>query len=242
MKKNALILGASSDIGIKLIDILLRENYIVIAHYNNNKNFSNSNYKGNKNLKFIKQDFKDINDKNFNRFFKKISNKKISIFVNLVGYVDGVSFEKSKIKSIVDFVKINSIIPMMIIKKISGFMIKSNYGRIVNCSSIGVKFGGGKNSFNYSFSKHASEYIPSFIRKLASKNIFFNNIRIGVTNTKIHKKVKSQRELKKRISLIPANRIASTTEIAKYIYFLVSKNNSYMCNQTITVAGGEWIL
>ena len=38
--KKALILGASSDIGLKLIEIYLKNQYKIIAHYNKgNKNF-----------------------------------------------------------------------------------------------------------------------------------------------------------------------------------------------------------
>ena len=77
-------------------------------------------------------------------------------------------------------------------------MIKNGYGRILNCSSIGVKFGGGLNSYNYSLSKHTSEFIPSFFKKLAKKNILYNNLRIGFTDTKIHKKIKNIKELKKK--------------------------------------------
>ena len=128
---------------------------------------------------------------------------------------------------------------MIILKKILGKMIVKKYGRILNCSSIGVKFGGGKNSFNYSYSKHASEFIPSSIKRLAKKNILINNIRIGVTDTKIHKNLKNQSEIKKRISLIPTKKIANKIEIANYLYFLISEENSYMTNETITVAGGE---
>ena len=39
-KKKVFILGASSDIGISLIEIYLKNNYNIIAHYNKgNKNF-----------------------------------------------------------------------------------------------------------------------------------------------------------------------------------------------------------
>ena len=31
-------------------------------------------------------------------------------------------------------------------------MLSKKWGRILNCSGVGVKFGGGKNTFNYSFS------------------------------------------------------------------------------------------
>ena len=66
---------------------------------------------------------------------------------------------------------INTIIPMFVLRHILKKMVKKKYGRIVNGSSIGVKFGGGENSFNYSLSKHLLEFIPNTLRKLASKNI-----------------------------------------------------------------------
>ena len=68
-------------------------------------------------------------------------------------------------------------------------MIKSSFGRILNISSIGVKYGGGEFTYNYSFAKHALEYIPSYLRNLASKNVFNNILRIGFVNTKLQKKI-----------------------------------------------------
>ena len=87
---------------------------------------------------------------------------------------------------------------MFVLRHILKKMVKKKYGRIVNGSSIGVKFGGGENSFNYSLSKHLLEFIPNTLRKLASKNIIINNIRIGVTDTKIHKKLKRNKSFLKK--------------------------------------------
>ena len=42
-------------------------------------------------------------------------------------------------------------------------MIKK-FGRIVHASSIGVKYGGSEFTFNYSYSKHALEYISSYVK------------------------------------------------------------------------------
>ena len=118
-------------------------------------------------------------------------------------------------------------------------MLQQKWGRILNCSSIGIKFGGGTNSYNYTLSKHCLEFIPNSYKKWAKKNVFINNLRIGVTNTKIHKRMKKNFEIKKRIKLIPANRMAEPKEISVYITSLVTENNSYMTGQTITVSGGE---
>ena len=71
-------------------------------------------------------------------------------------------------------------------------MKRKKYGRIINTSSIGTKFGGGNSTFAYSLSKYVNEFIPGEIRKLSSNNILYNTIRIGVTDTKFHKKDKKQ--------------------------------------------------
>ena len=115
--------------------------------------------------------------------------------------------------------------------------LKKKWGRVLNCSSISVKYGGGKNSFNYALSKHCLEFIPNSYRQWAKKNVFVNNIRIGVTDTSIHKKMK--KNMRQRLKLIPISRMAKPEEIADYITNLTTEKNSYMTGQTITVAGGE---
>ena len=134
--------------------------------------------------------------------------------------------------------QVNTFVPLLIQRNILNSMIKQNWGRILNCGSIGVKYGGGENSFCYSFSKHALEFIPSIYKDLSKKNILINNLRIGVTNTKIHKKIKGK-NLKKRTKLIPIGRMAKVTEIIDYIYFLSSQKNTYITGETLSIAGGE---
>ena len=103
------------------------------------------------------------------------------------------------------------------------YMKKNKWGRILFTSSIGVKFGGGEKTFAYSFSKYANEF--SIIFKEQTKyNILYNCLRIGVTKTKIHKLVKNK-NMKKRVQLIPLKRAAKPVEIADYIYFLTSNKN-----------------
>ena len=128
---------------------------------------------------------------------------------------------------------------MLIQRNIIKNMIRKKYGRILNGSSIGVKFGGGKNTFNYSFSKHCMEFIPNDFKAWSKDNVLINNLRIGVTNTKIHKKIKKGLSMKKRINLIPAKRMASPSEIADYIVYLISEKNSYITGQTLSISGGE---
>jgi len=238
-KKRVLILGGSSDIGIEVVKIFLMRNWNVSAHF----------FKSKKNLKILRKKFKNLNFIKFNfdnksfvkteKLMLKKFNSKYDSVINLIGYIDNKSFEKTNLNSILRSLTINAILPILLEKKLVNSMLAKNWGRILNCSSIGIKFGGGRNSYNYSLSKHCLEFIPNSYKNWARKNVFINNLRIGVTNTKIHKKMKKNLKMHNRIKLIPINRMANPKEIATYIVNLSTEDNSYMTGETITAAGGE---
>ena len=117
-------------------------------------------------------------------------------------------------------------------------MEKLKFGRILDLSSIGVKYGGSEFTYNYSFSKHALEYIPSFFKNLTKKNILTNVLRVGAVNTRMLKKIKGK-NIKKRKKLIPIKRLATTKEISETIYNLASDKNTYISGEKITISGGE---
>jgi NAD(P)-dependent dehydrogenase (short-subunit alcohol dehydrogenase family) len=196
--------------------------------------------KTSKNLSIIRFNFANYNNLNIEKLMIKKFNGRYDSIINLVGYIDNKGFEKTNLNSILKTLTINTIIPILIEKMLVKKMLSQKWGRILNCSSIGVKFGGGTNSYNYSLSKHCLEFIPHSYKSWAKKNVFINNLRIGVTNTKIHKKMKRNLGIMKaRIKLIPMNRMARPSEISAYITHLTTDKNSYMTGQTLTVAGGE---
>ena len=208
-KKHVLILGGSSDIGIEVVRSFLKLKWEVTAHLFKNKKKLLKLKRDNKNLNLVKLDLSNFNNSNIEILIKKKFNNKYDSIINLIGYVDNKSFEKSNFKSILKSVIANAILTILIEKLLVKKMISQRWGRILNCSSIGVKFGGGKNTYNYSFSKHCLEFIPSSYKRLAKKNVLINNLRIGVPNTKIHKKMKRKKfKMKKRLKLIPINRMA----------------------------------
>lgn len=230
--KKILILGASSDIGTELIKLLQsNKSLIPILHYNENIKFYKKYFKK---FQLIKSNFKSDS---FDSIDKTFSND-YDIIVNLIGYIDNVSFKNFNLDNIFETLKINSIIPMMIIRKSLQHMIKKQYGNIINTSSIGVKFGGGKNTFNYSISKYLNEFIPSEIRNLYKKNIYYNILKIGFTDTKMHQLINSK-NISKRLSHVPMRKAAKPIEIAKTINFLISEDSSYVNGQIISISGGE---
>jgi len=237
-KKHVLILGGSSDIGIEVIKIFLKLNWNVSAHYFKNKTKLNLLKKKSKNLNLINLDFSKTNPR-IEILIKKNFKDKYDSIINLIGYIDNKGYENTNLKSITKSLTANMIIPVLIEKNCVKKMISQKWGRILNCSSIGIKFGGGKNSFNYSLSKHCLEFIPNSYKSWAKNNVFINNLRVGVTDTKIHKRMKKNLQLKERLKLIPARRMATPSEMAVYIVNLSTEKNSYMTGQTLTVSGGE---
>ena len=232
MKKKVLIIGGSSDIGLELAKKFLNNSkYELDLHYHlNSKIIKKIKHKCN----FIRA---DLASSNYEKILKKFNNN-YDIIINLVGYISGKSFEQFTIKSLEKSLRVNSIIPLLIIRRSIKKMIKKKWGRIVNSSSVGVKFGGGNQTFEYSLSKHLNEFIPSYLRKNADKNIFYNVIKIGLTNTKIHKKVPNK-NLIKRTKLVPVKKMATPLDIANYIYYISSEENQFITNEQINITGGE---
>ena len=233
--RKVFILGASSDIGVATVNYFLNNNWSVIAHYNKNK--SKLDKIKNVRLKYFKFDLKNIS--NFENF---INNTKIlslvNSFISLTGYIEAKSILKLNVKSFHNHINVNYLSNLIIIKKLLPLMNNKKFGRILLSSSTGVKFGGGKSTGLYSLSKYMNEFFFNNYKEFYKKNILINTLRIGVTDTKIHKNVKGK-NLKKRVNLIPIGRMASVSEVAKYIYFYSSNLNTLTTNEIIDISGGE---
>ncbi len=239
MKNRYLILGASSDIGIKLTEYLLTKKIDILAHYCQNiKKLNLLKKKYNNQISLIKFDATKENIEDFENIIKSKFNYKVSSIINLIGYVDNKTYVETNIKETINNFVVNFLFPQAVIKLNIDYMKKIKFGRILNISSIGVKFGGGINNYNYSLSKYASEFVPQYFKKISKDNIFINNLRLGLIDTKLHNKI-DKKNMKKRIGLIPIKKIAKPEEIIEIIYYLSSNKNTFVNLETVTVAGGE---
>ena len=170
-KKHVLILGGSSDIGTEVVENFLRLGWNVTAHFFKNKKKLYTLKKNSKNLNIVKFNFANYNNTNIEKLMVKKFNEKYDSIINLIGYVDNKGFENTNLNSILKSITINALMPILIEKMLVKRMLLQKWGRILNCSSIGVKFGGGANSYNYSLSKHCLEFIPSSYKNWAKKNV-----------------------------------------------------------------------
>jgi len=129
--------------------------------------------------------------------------------------------------------------PFFLSQQAFSYMQKNSGGRIINISSIGVKYGGSAKTLHYSMAKSALETLTIGMAKMgASHNILVNTVRSGMTDTAFWED-KSKAEREARIKLIPLGRIGKPEEVAELVCFLLSPSASYISGQTIAVSGGE---
>ncbi len=134
---------------------------------------------------------------------------------------------------------LNTEAPFFLAQQAFSYMQAHGGGRIVNISSIGVKYGGSARTLHYAMAKSALETLTVGMSKLGAKhNILVNTVRAGMTDTPFWND-KSSEEIDARTRLIPMGRIGKPHEVAEMVCFLLSPSASYISGQTVAVSGGE---
>ena len=117
-------------------------------------------------------------------------------------------------------------------------MIKNNYGRIVNISSIAGKEG-NPNAMPYSAAKAAVIALTKSLGKeLADKNIAVNCVTPAAAKTRIFDQI-SQEHIDYMLSKIPRNRFILVEELAAMVAWMSSDENSFTTGAVFDLSGGR---
>ena len=128
--KKVLILGASSDIGLSIMRAYKKNNYDILAHFNNgNKKFFKFT-KENK-IETLKFDFLKSNKK-IEQFLKGKKLKKSDIFINALGYITNKTFVETKTSDLEKIFKVN-FYPSMILTQNLGIEMNKKKKMGQNC-------------------------------------------------------------------------------------------------------------
>ena len=123
----------------------------------------------------------------------------------------------------------------------SGFKHMKNKGggKIINISSISVKYGGSSKTIHYGAAKSALETITVGLAKAGAKhNILVNTVRGGFIDTPMHQKL-GRKNPEERIKRIPLKRPGKPQDMAGMILYLASETGNFITGETFTVAGGD---
>ena len=120
---------------------------------------------------------------------------------------------------------------------VSRQMVKNNFGRIVNMSSVAAS-GGIVERGNYCVAKAGIGSMTQVLAvELARYNIRTNAIAPGSIETPMAK-ANAPSALQKMINRTPMGRLGRPGEVAYTVLFLLSEASSYITGQTIYVDGG----
>jgi 2-hydroxycyclohexanecarboxyl-CoA dehydrogenase len=234
--RTAFVSGASSEIGAALCGLYLEAGWRVVAHFRTAPR-GLAGLRGDV-LETWQCDFADTAHLEAALREKPAFFQRADAFVNLAADVQPRRFEEASGADMLAALAVNLLPGLLLMRSMGPAMADRGFGRIVHASSIGVKFGGGSDSFAYSLSKHAQEFIPRAGRTWAARNVFVNVVRIGVTATQSHGRIPGK-DMAARIDLVPAQRAATPLEIAKALFWFGSEANGFTSGQVVAAAGGE---
>ena len=163
----------------------------------------------------------------------------IDIFVNNAG-IAGPSFKtweypQNDWKSVVD-IDLNGTFNCC--KAVVPFMIKQNYGRIVNIASIAGKEG-NPNASAYSAAKAGVIALTKSLGKeLAEYNIAVNCVTPAAAKTRIFDQI-SKEHIDYMLSKIPRKRFVLVDELASMVSWLSSEENSFTTGAVFDISGGR---
>ena len=180
--------------------------------------------------------FESVN-KNLNRVAENFG--KIDIFINNAGIAGMnttvVDYPLDEWKKVMNL-NLNSV--FYCCKAVVPFMIKNNYGRIVNIASIAGKEG-NPNASAYSTSKAGVIGLTKSLGKeLAQKNIAVNCVTPAAAKTRIFDQM-TEEHINYMLSKIPRNKFAKVEELASLVTWLASEENSFSTAAVFDLSGGR---
>lgn len=243
MNKNKVVLitGASKGIGAQIAKSFAQSGYNVVINYNQSRiqaeTLANELCSLGVSAIAIKADISNFNE----------INKMINETLNIFGHIDvlvnnaGVCSYKIIIDETIDSINsqinTNLLGTILCSQCVAKTMIKQNFGKIINISSIWGIVGASGESVYSATKGGIISFTKALAKELSYSNITVNAIAPGVVETEMLNKLtmKEKESLKEEI---PLGRFASPEDIANGVLFLASDKANYITGQTLQIDGG----
>lgn len=235
MKKTAIIIGASSDIGLEISKLFAQKGYSLALTYNSNR-----------------RDFEHLIDAPMKIYHLNLLTDDISEFFRQVesdfSYIDTLIYcpaiaHKSLILDITDqeiddVYKVNLIGATKSIKHFSDYILSKHHpASIVLIGSCVEKYGCSCESVYSSTKSGMDGLIKSLATELGSFGIRINVVAPGFMDTKMNNNLNAN-EKKEITNMTALKRMGTSEDVAKVVYFMASDDASYITGTTLFVDGG----
>ena len=161
----------------------------------------------------------------------------IDVLINNAGIAIDTTLDDKTVDNFKRILDTNLIGPFLTSKYIGQFMFNQGYGKIINISSTNAIDTYYKEGLDYDASKAGLNSLTLNFADIYAPVINVNAIACGWINTEMNKDM-DQEFKDKEVSKILLNRFAEPEEIANVVYFLTTKEASYINGSIIRVDGG----
>jgi NAD(P)-dependent dehydrogenase (short-subunit alcohol dehydrogenase family) len=169
---------------------------------------------------------------------------RIDVLVNSVGINRPMPFLETPESVWYQLIELNLMVTVRLCKAVLPYMIKNNFGRIINISSQQGRRA-VPTAMHYAASKAA---VISLTKSLAlafvQHNIRVNAVCPGVVEAGITERVLKEKPqyIEELLQQAPMHRLCQPEEVASVVTFLASDKSSYMTGQSLSVDGGTVML
>lgn len=239
MERLALVTGGTRGIGAGICRALQSAGYRVVTSYvsNDDKAAKFSKETGIECFKFDVSDFEACGVA-----IEKIRGKhgSISVLVNNAGITRDGAFRNLSVEEWSGVINTNLGGVFNMCRLLFPDMIKNNFGRIINVSSVNG-LSGQYGQANYAASKAG---MIGFTKTLALEGarygVTVNALAPGYVDTEMLRDI-PEKVMEKIVSKIPVGRLAAIEEIARGITFLAADNAGFITGSTLSINGGQYL-
>ncbi len=171
-------------------------------------------------------------------FANKVKNIRPDILINNAGINKIGAFAEISLEDFDQIQQVNQYAPFILSQAVIPGMKEKKWGRIVNISSIWGKISKEYRA-SYSVSKFALDGMTSALSaEVAQYGILANCVSPGFIDTELTRSILGDDGIDKIVSQVPAKRLGGVDEIAKFVAWLSSVENTYITGQNIAIDGG----
>ena len=181
-------------------------------------------------------DFSDIDQ--INNCAKFLGESKPDVLINNAGINKNAPFAEIDPNTFQLIQQVNVFAPFMLCQAAIQSMKREGWGRIVNVSSIWGKISmAGRAS--YSASKFSLDGMTTALAvEHAADGIIVNSIAPGFIDTDMTHRMLGDEGIRALVSKVPAGRLGKVEEIARFVLWLASEENTFISGQNIAIDGG----